>query len=74
MFQTSYAVVDTSPRRQNQNRRTNPKLAQLEDQADTILVGQTQVDDQNVKLAVNRQTFRRLAVCCRLHLVTSLLK
>lgn len=74
LFQTSHAVIDTSPCGQDKSRCADPEIPLPEDQADPILVREPKVNDQNIEPAINREPLRRLAFCCRLHLIISFLK
>ena len=70
LLQSTHPVIDAAPCRQNQHRCADSQLPQLEDQADSVYIGQTEVNDQYVKRAVNRQKLGRLAVRCCFNLIT----
>src|ERR1039457_602508 len=74
LLQASYTVIGTTARRQDQYRCAYPNLTQLEDQADTVLVRQAEVNDQNVEGAIQRQSLGRFAVSRCINLISSLLQ
>ena len=74
LLQAAHAVINAAPRRQDQHRRADPQLTQLENQADPVHVRQSKVNNQDVERSVNRQPLGGFAIRCRLHLVASLLQ
>jgi hypothetical protein len=67
LFEASYAVINGPPRGENQDWGSNSKLTQPEDKADTVLVGQSEIDDQDIMRAFLGKTLGGLSISRSFH-------
>ena len=70
LFEPSHTVIHRTPCRQDEYRRTQPKLSQPQDQAEAVFVGQAEIDDQRVMRALDGHTLGRPGIPRRFYLVS----
>src|ERR1700688_1082792 len=72
LFQPPYSIVHRASCRQDQHRSVHSEFTESEDQADTVLIGQTKINNQGVVSALNGKTLCCLAISRSFHLISSL--
>jgi hypothetical protein len=70
LLKASDPIVNGAPGREDENRRSHTQLTQAEDESDSILIGQSEVDDEDVEGAFDSQVFGGFAIICGLDFVS----
>ncbi len=74
LFEPAHAIVDRPAGRQDQDGGIYTQLTQLQDQADSVLIGKPEIDNEDVEGALGGEPHSRFAVGRSFHLVARFLK